>query len=94
MHAELEINGARLMMGSSPAHAALTAMVYVYVPDVDAAFARAAAFEGATVSMPVADQFYGDRIGTILSANGISWCFATHVEDVTPDQMRERMKTR
>jgi PhnB protein len=94
MHAEMEIAGARIMMGCSITHPPKPAMVYVYVPDVDAAFARAAAFEGAAVEMPVANQFYGDRSGTVRTANGISWCFATHVEDVTPEQMRERMKGR
>ena len=63
----------------------------VYVEDVNARFARAVA-AGATVKRPVADQFYGDRTGTLTDPFGHVWSIATHVEDVAPDEMKLRMK--
>lgn len=63
----------------------------VYVPDVDAAFARAVA-AGATVQRPVADQFYGDRSGTLVDPFGHVWSIATHKEDVSAGEMARRMQ--
>jgi PhnB protein len=63
----------------------------LYVPDVDAAFARAIA-AGATVKRPVADQFYGDRTGTLADPFGHVWSIGTHVEDVSPEEMDRRHK--
>ena len=64
--------------------------IMLYVPDVDAVVDRAVA-AGATVKMPVADQFYGDRSGRIEDPFGHLWMIATHIEDVPPDQMQARM---
>ena len=61
-----------------------------YVPDVDRAFARALA-AGATEERPVKDQFYGDRSGTLSDPFGISWTLATHVEDVSAEEIDRRM---
>jgi PhnB protein len=61
-----------------------------YVPDVDAFFAKAVA-AGATVRQPLADQFYGDRSGTIVDPFGHVWTIATHTEDVSEDEMQRRM---
>jgi len=61
------------------------------VPDVDAAFARAIA-AGGTVKRPVANQFYGDRTGTLADPFGHVWSIGTHVEDVAPEEMDRRMK--
>ena len=92
MHVELQIGGARIMVGRARNAAdVVTGMVCVYLPDVDAAFARATAIAGATVAMPLADQFYGDRSGAVRSANGVYWHLATHVEDLTPQQIHDRM---
>ena len=63
----------------------------VYVPDVDAAFARAVA-AGATAQRPVADQFYGDRSGTLVDPFGHVWSIATHQEDVSAAEMARRMQ--
>ncbi len=63
----------------------------VYVEDVDARFARAVA-AGATVKRPVANQFYGDRTGTLADPFGHVWSLGTHIEDVAPDEMKLRMK--
>lgn len=65
----------------------------VYVPDVDAAFARALA-AGAKAVRPVQDQFYGDRSGTLEDPFGHQWTLATHVEDVSPEEMERRARER
>jgi PhnB protein len=64
--------------------------LHLYVPDVDAAFAKAVA-AGATVSMPVADQFWGDRYGVLKDPFGHSWSLATPVRAVTLDEAKAAM---
>lgn len=63
--------------------------ILVYVADVDTTVRQAQA-AGATITRPVADQFYGDRVGVLLDPFGHSWSLATHVEDVSPDEMKRR----
>jgi PhnB protein len=63
----------------------------MYVDDVDAVVRRAVD-AGATISMEVADQFWGDRFGSITDPFGHEWSIATHVEDVPPEEMAERAK--
>lgn len=65
--------------------------IHVYVEDVDAAFAKAVA-AGATVVMPVADMFWGDRYGVLVDPFGHRWSMATHQHDFTPEQMIEGMQ--
>ena len=65
--------------------------IMLYVADVDAVFARAVE-AGATVERPLADQFYGDRTGGIVDPFGHNWYLATHLEDVSPEEMNQRMK--
>jgi PhnB protein len=101
-HAELQIGNSRLMLAdempdmpdavtSSPkALGGTTFGLMVYVDDVDAQFKQAVA-SGATVKRPVTDQFYGDRSGTIEDPFGHIWTLATHVEDVSPEEMKKRM---
>jgi PhnB protein len=99
-HAELEI-GDSLVMLSDPMPQATTrppselggttAGVFLYVEDVDAVVHKAVG-AGATVTMEVADQFWGDRFGSIKDPFGHIWSIATHVEDVAPDEMAERAK--
>ncbi len=60
--------------------------VHRYVTDCDAAVKRAAD-AGATVTMPPADMFWGDRYGVVTDPHGHVWSFATHVKDVTPEEM-------
>ena len=62
----------------------------LYVDDVDATFAKAVAL-GATVNKPLADQFYGDRTGTVVDPFGHKWTIATHKEDVSPEEMQRRI---
>ena len=101
-HAELQIGDSRIMladenpsMGEGHTSAATIGgspiSLYLYVPDVDKVFERAVA-AGAKTLRPVQDQFYGDRSGFIQDPFGHLWGIATHVEDVSPEQMKERMK--
>jgi PhnB protein len=61
-----------------------------YVADVDSVFAKAVA-AGAVVKQSLKDQFYGDRSGTIADPFGHVWTIATHIEDVSPEEMQRRM---
>jgi PhnB protein len=69
-----------------------TASVMLYVEDVDAVV-KQAVDAGATVLMEVGDQFWGDRFGSVQDPFGHSWAIATHVEDLTPDEIAVRAKT-
>jgi PhnB protein len=99
-HAELEI-GDSLVMLSDPFPQASTrppkelggtsVSVFMYVEDVDTVVKQAVS-AGATITMEVADQFWGDRFGSIQDPFGHSWSIATHVEDVSPEEMAERAK--
>jgi PhnB protein len=97
-HAEIKIGKANIMLadeypemgflsptslGGSPV------TIHLYVEDVDA-LARQAEAAGAKVLRPVADQFYGDRGGKFEDPFGHLWHFATHKEDVTPQEMQRR----
>ena len=66
--------------------------LHLYVEDVDAAVARAVA-AGATLVRPVADQFYGDRVGGVADPFGHRWFIATHKEDLSPEELRRRAAT-
>ena len=91
-HAEVEIAGAAVMLGSAspPDFPPVAAQLHLYVEDADAVYARAVA-AGATAIAEPADQFYGDRLGRIADPAGNVWSIATHIEDVTTEQMMERM---
>jgi PhnB protein len=99
-HAELEIGDSVLMLADpSPQSQAkppkelggTTAGIFVYVEDVDAVV-QDALDAGATLTMPVDDMFWGDRFGSVTDPFGHSWQIATHIEDVSPEEMEERMK--
>ena len=66
------------------------AYLFIYVEDVDTVIARAVDL-GATLQRPAQDQFYGDRDGYIIDPFRHGWAVASHVEDVTPDEMARRM---
>jgi PhnB protein len=66
------------------------ASLFIYVEDVDAVIARAVEL-GATLQRPAEDQFYGDRDGHIIDPFGHGWTVASHIEDVTPDDLTRRM---
>src|SRR5215467_3580764 len=101
-HAELKIGNSHIMLAdenpnmgqgysSAATIGASPVSLYIYIPDVDRVVERAVA-EGAKLLRPVQDQFYGDRSGFIQDPFGHLWGVATHVEDVAPQEMKERMK--
>jgi PhnB protein len=98
LNAQLRIGSSIVMLNDEfpefgalgPAKGApLPVKIHLYVEDVDAVFDRAVK-AGGEVVMPVAVQFWGDRYGEIRDPYGHAWSIATHVEDVTPEQMAER----
>jgi len=90
-HAEVNIGNSKVMIGQVPAERAIRAMLHLYVTDTDAAYNRAIA-AGATSVREPADQFYGDRSGGVRDMWGNEWWMATHIEDVSPEEMERRMK--
>ena len=97
-HAEMQIGDSRLMLADEfpemgargPLSIGGTPLgLMLYVADCDAMFARAVAL-GAKALMPLTDQFYGDRSGTLLDPFGHKWTIATHTEDVAPEELEKR----
>lgn len=97
-HAEIRIGKGILMLADEHPERGFTApqpgdssavSLMLYVQDVDAVVAKAEK-AGATVERPVEDQFYGDRTGGIIDPFGHRWYIATHIEDVSPEEMAER----
>lgn len=62
--------------------------IHMYVDDVDAVFAQAVS-AGATPAMPVADMFWGDRYGMLIDPFGHSWSVATHIKDMTDEELQQ-----
>ncbi|MFO0848587.1 MAG: VOC family protein [Gemmataceae bacterium] len=98
-HAEIAIGDSPVMLGdecpawgnkSPKTLGGVPGGYCVYVPDVDAAFAQAVA-AGGTVKQPVADQFYGDRSGSVVDPFGHVWTLATRVKDMTAAEMQAAM---
>jgi len=99
-HAEIKIGDSPIMMADenaeigalSPQTIGGTPMsIMIYVEDVDTVFNQAIAAGGQQIR-PVADQFYGDRTGGLKDPFGFQWWIATHVEDVSPEEMEKRAK--
>jgi PhnB protein len=99
-HAELKIGDSHVMLSDPFPHSTTTppkelggtsGSIFMYVDDVDAVVQKAVD-AGATVTMEVEDQFWGDRFGSITDPFGHSWSIATHVEDLTPEEIEERGK--
>jgi PhnB protein len=100
MHAQIEIGGRPLYLAddfpefcegkpSSPkALGGTPVTIHRYVEDCDAAIKRAED-AGGTVTMPATDMFWGDRYGVVTDPFGHSWAFATHIKDLTPDEMMQ-----
>lgn len=100
-HAELRILGAEIALADEypemdylgpDTRGGSSLSLQLFVPDVDAFVARAVA-AGALLERPVADQFYGSRVGTIVDPFGHRWQVMTPVEEVSPDEMRRRLAT-
>lgn len=95
-HAEIKIGNSPVMLADESKEfpgpqtlggAAVSLMIYT--PDVNTVFAQALA-AGGTQQRPLADQFYGDRTGTLVDPFGHVWTIATHTEDVAPEEMDRR----
>jgi PhnB protein len=90
MHAEYKIGDSVVMIADSSERAqATTAMLYLYVPNVDAVYQKALK-AGASSMMEPADMFYGDRSGGVTDAAGNRWHIGTHIEDVSPAELKKR----
>jgi PhnB protein len=98
-HAELQIGDSRLYLADEfpdycsvgPSNGSSPVTIHLYVTDADAVFNRAVE-AGAKVTMPLADMFWGDRYGKLVDPFGHHWSIAEHLEDLTPEQMEERMQ--
>jgi uncharacterized glyoxalase superfamily protein PhnB len=89
MHAEIKIGDSIVMLGEAMMDAPSSGTVHLYVENADQAFERALK-AGATVKMPLADQFWGDRYGVVSDPFGQKWSIASHKEDVPMEEMRKR----
>jgi PhnB protein len=91
-HAEVRIADSVLMIGeASDQFPAMPCMIHVYVPDCDATYARAIASGVRSLREP-ATQPYGDRSAGVIDAGGNQWWIATHVEDVSHEEIERRMR--
>jgi PhnB protein len=90
MHAEMTIGDSRIMLAQPEPGKETHAMIHLYLPDTDAVYKRALA-AGATSVREPADQFYGDRSAGVRDEFGNQWYIATHVEDVSEEEMQRRM---
>jgi PhnB protein len=97
MHADLQIGDSRVLLNdefpemgaTSPLGLSSTPVtLHLYVEDVDSLYQQAVG-AGAKVVMPLADQFWGDRYGVVQDPSGHRWALASHVRDMSPDQMRK-----
>jgi PhnB protein len=98
-HAEIQIGDSRIMLADeAPSHGARApgafggspVSLHLYVADVDAMMARAVAAGATAKSQPV-DKFYGDRLGSLADPFGHTWHIATHIEDLTAQEIERRM---
>jgi PhnB protein len=99
-HAELQIGDSRIMLSDEHPEMGFRSPqsiggsgtgIMLYVDDVDSVFKRALD-AGAKTHQEVKDQFYGDRSGTLIDPFGHLWTIATHIEDVSPEEMQHRME--
>lgn len=92
-HGEVRIGDSVVMMGEGGHFGPMPAAIYLYVKDVDACYKRALD-AGATSLMEPADQFYGDRSAGVKDAFGNIWFVATHIEEVSPEELSRRAAVR
>jgi len=99
MHAELKIGDSVIMLADEfPEFGSLSPQsiggspmgLHIYIENVDEAFDRAVK-AGAQVEMPVSDQFWGDRYGKLKDPFGHNWSIATHIKDMSADEMKRSM---
>ena len=98
-HAEIQLGHSRLMLADAmpdwniqapPASGAVGFGLNLYVEDCDRLFNQAFS-AGAKVERPLTDQFYGDRSGTLIDPYGHKWTIATHKEDLSEEELQQRM---
>jgi len=98
-HAEIRVGDSAVMLAdampdhgykSPGAYGGTPVSLMVYVEDVDAMLQQAVD-AGATIVRPIEDQFYGDRTATIADPSGHVWTLATHIEDVSEEEIQKRM---
>ncbi|MEC9408805.1 MAG: VOC family protein [Pseudomonadota bacterium] len=98
MHAEIRVGDSHIMLADAMEDAGVhspdtlggvAGSLMLYVDDVDAVYQRAVD-AGATEMRPIEDQFWGDRMGTVIDPFGHQWSIATHVEDVDDEEMQRR----
>ena len=98
-HAEILVGTSHVMLADEhpdmgyrgpQAYGGTPVSLMVYVPDVDATFAKAIS-AGATELRAIANQFYGDRSGTLQDPFGHVWTISTHIEDVAPEEIERRL---
>lgn len=95
-HAEIKIGDSIVMLSdammgnrSPESFGGSPVSIFLYVEDVDSVFNQAVN-AGANATMPPADMFWGDRFGKLTDPFGHLWALATHIEDVTPEEMGRR----
>lgn len=100
MHAEIKIGDSPIMLSdefpamnakSPKSYGGTPVSIALYVPDVDAQFQQALD-AGAKEIRPLQDQFYGDRMGTLEDPFGHTWSLGTHIEDLTPEEIGQRLE--
>jgi len=100
LHASLQIGDSRLMLNDEmPEYGALSPLstggtgvtLHIYTENVDEAFARALE-AGATVKMPLADQFWGDRYGMVTDPYGFQWSLAMRIREVMPGEIEQEQE--
>jgi PhnB protein len=101
MHAAIKIGDSILMLndefpeyGGDPAPTGSRGtgvVLHFYLENVDAAFQRAVS-AGASVKMPLMDQFWGDRYGVLMDPFGHKWSLATHTRDMSPEEMQQEQE--
>jgi PhnB protein len=98
MHAELEVGDSLVMLSDPFPQSSTTppkqlggtsASIFMYVEDIDSVY-KQAVDAGGTSTMEPDDMFWGDRFGSVLDPFGHSWTIATHIEDVSPEEMEKR----
>jgi uncharacterized glyoxalase superfamily protein PhnB len=97
MHAEIQIGDSRIFLNDEfPNMGALSPQglngtpvtLHLYVEDADKLFQQAVQ-HGAKVAMPIGDQFWGDRYGVVIDPSGHQWSIASHIKDMTPEEMQK-----
>jgi PhnB protein len=97
MHAALKIGDSKFFLNDemgenkSPSPGKSPVVIHLYVADCDKLYKQAVS-AGATASMPLSDQFWGDRYGQLIDPFGHTWSIATHIEDLTREEMEERSR--